>query len=157
MSTVAVTDGPTGYLGGWNEAVCGAALSFPVLACLLLFPWLWRQWRGDDGEPLRVFVLCVAGFAAAMGLTMLGYFLATPRYMADFMPSLAFLTVIGLCGATHAASTRHGARMISGALLLVALFSVCAGVLLSFDYHRQIAKVTAPEAWQRLDDMLTPR
>lgn len=157
ISTVAVNDGPKGYLGGWNEAVCGAAFSFPVLLCVIMVPWLWHRWKGKEAELLRVFLLCAVGFAVAMGLTMLGYFLATPRYMADFMPSFTFLAVVGLCGATQLASSRLTARLIAVALLLVATFSVCTGILLSFDYHRQIAKVTAPVAWKLLDEVLTPR
>lgn len=157
VATVAVTEGPAGYLGGWNEAVCGALLSFPVLGCALLAPWLWRRGAGEHGQPLRVFVLCVALFAAAMGLTVLGYFLATPRYMADFMPALMMLAVLGLCGAAQPRSSRRADRMVSAALILVAVFSIGAGLLLSFDYHRQIAKVTAPEAWARLEKALTPR
>ncbi|MES2694155.1 MAG: hypothetical protein V4773_11830 [Verrucomicrobiota bacterium] len=157
VAAVAVNEGPPGYLGGWNEAVCGAALSFPVLLCVLSVPWRWRRWRGEEWALLRVFLLCAACFAAAMGVTVLSYFLATPRYMADFMPALTFLAMIGLCDVAQPGTSRLVARLTGGALVLVALFSVGAGVLLSFDYHRQIAKVTAPGAWKRLDEALTPR
>jgi len=157
VSTVVVNDGPQGYLGVWNEAVCGVLLSFPVLLCLLFVPRLLRRWSGEDQELLKVFVLCVVLFSGTMTLTVLGYFLATPRYMADFMPSLAFLSVIGLCGITQLDSSGLTSRIVSVLLILAVTFSVGSGLLLSFDYHRQIARTTAPDVWKRLDDTLTPR
>lgn len=157
ISTVTVNHGPKGYLGEWNEAVCGALLSFPVLLFLLFVPSLFRRRSDKERELLKVFLLCVAIFSLTMTFTVLGYFLATPRYMADFMPSLAFLSVIGLCGAAQLGWSGLTARITSLLLILVATFSVCFGVLLSFDYHRQIAKITAPDVWKRLDETLTPR
>jgi hypothetical protein len=146
----AVKVGPAGYLAGWNEAVCGALFSFPALAWCLALPLSWRLAQGDPAIP-RSLGLCVALFGAAMTLTVFGYFLATPRYMADFMPSLMFVAAVGMLGAERWGAVRRLRSLITVALGVTTIVTVGLGALLSFDYHGQIAKTTAPAVWERLE------
>ena len=157
VSATAVTaPGPAGYLGGWNEPICGLAVTLPFLWLALASPLAWRKQNDGatwDRAPLRALLLSVAIFYGVMTAVILGYFVATPRYLADFTPALALLAAVGLLARERWATpsrTRNIALPFAAAACGV---TALAGVLLSFDDHQ---RATRPR-WANVEKFFSAR
>jgi hypothetical protein len=167
LRTWPVVKGPPGYLGSWNEEVAGLLVTLPAMWFVAALPLAWRRRNGGtsdnettewatpvDDAGLRAMIAAIALYGGAMMLVILGYFLATTRYAADFTPALGLLAVIGVLGAERAVGGwrtrigRVGVRLLIGAVLAT---TVALGVLLSFDYHARRARETTPWEWGRLE------
>ncbi len=148
VSTAPVAGGPPGYLGGWSEAICGLAVTFPFIWIALALPLTWREaapdWR------LRAVVGSVTGFFLAMCLVILAYFVATERYMADFAPSLGLLSLFGWLGLEQWARRASWNRWVAPALASICVATAAAGILVSFDYHGGMLRALSPGAWEAL-------
>ena len=141
ISANAVHGGPDGYLGGWNGPVCGLAVTLPFLWLALTAPLACHETIAIDRAPLRAMLAALGIYFAVMAATILSYFLATPRYLADFTPALALLAAIGLLFAEGWAQ-RGGARKLALPLLATACFATAiSGTLLSFDYHARAQRI----------------
>jgi fucose 4-O-acetylase-like acetyltransferase len=92
----------------------------------------------------------VASFYAVMTATILAYFVATPRYLADFAPALCLLALGGLLGVESWAQRARWTRVVSPLLAILCLVTFVAGVLMSFDYH---GRSTSPR-WANVEQFV---
>jgi hypothetical protein len=155
VAASAVRGGPTGYLGAWNEAVGGLALTFPILWLALAVPLTWRERSPDEAGRLRTLVTSAALYVFTMTAVMLGYFLATPRYLVDFAPMLALLAAFGWLGVERLAQTRKWNFCFAPVVVAAGVATVVVGILLSFDYHDRLLQRLQPEWWKRIERRLT--
>jgi hypothetical protein len=140
ISASVVHGGPDGYLGGWNGPVCGIAVTLPFLWLALAAPLAWQGETAIDRKPLRALLAAIGIYLTVMATAILSYFLATPRYLADFTPALALLAAVGLLLAERWAQ-RGGARKLALPLLAAAcLTTAITGTLLSFDYQARATR-----------------
>jgi hypothetical protein len=151
LAATAVDHGPPGYLAFWNEPVAGLAVTFPFLWLALATPLAWCGREAEERRRLRLAVLAVAGLFAGMSAITLSYFLATPRYMADFTPSLALLAVLGWLGVERWARGRAGGWAVLALGVVAAGVTIVAGVLVSLDYHRRLIRTVWPDGWTALE------
>ncbi len=151
IAATATHTGPTGYLAEWNEAVCGFIISSPLVLCGLGWRLGWRERTDGDDKAFKVLSSCVMIFAAAMAVAMLSYFLATPRYMVDFAPALLLVALLGMLQIERRLQGRRGLSVFYSVVSCSVLVTTGMGILLSFDYHGRIFKVTAPAQWERLE------
>ncbi len=156
ISATATHTGPTGYLAEWNEAVCGFLISAPLILWGLGWRLGWHERTDADYKVFKVLSACVVLFAGAMAVAMLSYFLATPRYMVDFAPSLVLVALLGMLQIERRLQRGRGLNVFYAAVSLSALVTAGMGILLSFDYHNRIFKVTAPAQWEKLERTFTP-
>jgi hypothetical protein len=96
-------------------------------------------------------VLVVAGTYIGCSLAILGYFIATPRYLADFAPALGWLACIGFLGLEHRARSVSWRGLFSVGAISLALATGVAGVLVSFDYQGRLLSRTWPQAWEKME------
>lgn len=146
VSVLPVGGGPPGYLGGWSEAICGLAVTFPFVWASLALPLVLREaevdWR------FRSFVGSVTGFFAVMCLVILTYFVATERYMADFAPSLGLLSLFGWLGLERWAHRKGWSALVGPAGAVLGVATALAGILVSFDYHGGLLRAISPSVWE---------
>ncbi len=126
-------------------------MTLPFLWLAFAAPLAWRRSAEGGTDRLRALILSVAGFCAAMLAVILGYFLATPRYSADFTPALALLAAFGCLGLERWAQRSGWTRVVAPALLATGLITATAGVLLSFDYHGQLLRRLQPQWWASME------
>jgi hypothetical protein len=137
--------GPPGYYGE-EELYC--------LAWLCPFLWLvpagWLA-RPAGGAPAswRVFLATLTAAALAMTCFVLCFFSATERYMVDFVPLLMLLALGGALVLEQLVAARRGRPYLHAGLAGLALVTVTAGILASFDYHGRSMRQSAPEEWRR--------
>lgn len=151
VSATAVRGGPVGYLGGWNEAICGLAVTFPFVLLGIAAPLACQQRSPNDNVRLKGILGAIIAVYIVMSAAILTYFLATPRYMADFAPSLALLSAIGLLGIErylNTAVTRHAVLALCAA---AGVITVVTGILVSFDYHGRMLRTLSPQSWVALE------
>lgn len=85
-----------------------------------------------------------------MSLAILAYFVATERYLADFAPSLALLSLLGWLGLDQWAVRRGWARTVVPAGAVAAVATAVAGILVSLDYHGGALRTLRPDVWDAL-------
>lgn len=146
VATSPVAGGPPGYLGNWSEAICGLAVTFPFVWMALALPLALRT--GDEEGKLRGIVGSIASFYLVMCLVVLGYFVATERYLADFAPALGLLALCGWLGLE-----RWAGRVGRGGTVLSLTAAACVataigGILVSFDYHGGMLRTLSPAVWE---------
>jgi hypothetical protein len=149
VSVSPVSNGPPGYLGNWSEAICGLAVTFPVLWLAFALPFAGTL-SGGGRESLRALIASVAGLYGAMSLAILAYFVATERYMADFTPSLGLLALFGLLGLEGYGKERGWNRWVAPIGALACLITAVAGILVSFDYHGGALRTLSPAEWDAM-------
>ncbi len=155
VRATAVVHGPPGYLGFWNEPVCGLGLTFPFLWLALAAPMAWWNRGDEERRRLRTFVLSTLGLFVGMSAVTLSFFLATPRYMADFAPSLALLAALGCLGVERWAAERAGGGAVRALIAIAATATTLAGAHISLDYHNRLIRVVWPEGWRTLERFFT--
>lgn len=150
ISATVRREGPAGYLGSWNEAVCGIALTLPFLWFALAAPTAVAGRVGRERRELSCVISAAAFLFLAMSGVTLAYFLATPRYMADFTPALALVALIGALGAEQLATTTPWKLIVRTSFLISGVLTVCLGALMSLDYHGRLLEKLSPAQWQAL-------
>lgn len=151
VSATVERTGPPGYLGEWNEPVAGLALTLPFLALAVFVPWGWQRRAEREAQVVRCELLVIGGFFVGMAGVTLAYFLATPRYMADFTPALALLAAIGALAVERRVAAAGFRPVVLGGIAVVGGLSIAMGALLSFDYHHRMLRGLWPVGWQRLE------
>jgi hypothetical protein len=150
VAAAPVTGGPQGYLGNWSEAICGIAVTFPFVWMALALPLTWRAAAQDPR--LRAILGSLAAFYLAVSVTILSYFVATERYMADFAPALGLLALIGWLELERRAARAGWTKLVLPLFVLASLSSAVAGIFVSFDYHGQLLHRISPQSWDRMND-----
>lgn len=151
ISGTAKRDGPRGYLGEWNEPVCGIALTLPFLWLALVLPFATKDRERGEASEVRSIIGAVGLCFLGMSSVTLAYFLATPRYMADFTPTLALLAAVGALVVERMASRRRWKRSAMIAIVALSVVTVVMGFLISFDYHNRMLKQLWPDGWKSLE------
>jgi len=158
IRATAVRGGPKGYLGEWNEAVCGLLVTLPFFWLLGALPLTWRI-REAGGDPgLRAMMVSTGLLGFALAAVILAYFLATPRYASDFAPTLGLLAMMGALGLERWAQERNSGltrKMTLGGMGFVFAITVIIGALVSLDYHDQLLRRINPPVWDRLENILS--
>lgn len=150
IAATAVHGGPEGYLGGWNEAICGVLVTLPLLWFALGVPLCVRQQHNKAASALTPVVLAVVAYFFVMTTVILAYFVATPRYLVDFTPSLCLLAMCGWLALEkyfRASRARPAFTALAGLLCAVTLISA---MLLSFDYHGRSTR----GRWVKVEDFV---
>lgn len=143
--------GPPGYLAEWNEPVCGIAVTLPSLWLVLALPWAtWRREAREKSEISYAMAMMAASFLGMSGVT-LAYFLATPRYMADFTPTLALLALCGALSLERLAADPGWRYFVGVCITILGITTAIAGVIISFDYHDKLLKKLSPDQWRKLE------
>lgn len=140
VSATAVRGGPEGYLGGWNEPVCGLAVTFPFLWLALTLPLAWRSRASAGSDSLRAMLIAIALFYCAMTAVIMGYFVATPRYLADFTPALGLLAAVGMLLLEQWAQRGGWRKFALPLTAAICLTTAIAGSLVSFDYNNRMTR-----------------
>ena len=148
VAVAPVTGGPPGYLGNWSEAVCGLAVTFPVVWLALAAPLAGRA-PGADWR-LRAVLGSIAAYFLAMALAILSFVVATERYMADFAPSLGLLALLGWLGLDRWARDRGWPRIVVPVGAAACLVTAVAGMAVSLDYHGGALRALRPDVWNAL-------
>ncbi len=151
ISAATRRDGPAGYLGAWNEPVGGIFFTLPFLAIAPAALCAMRR-KTRREEALSVMTAGIALGFVGMAAVTCGFFLSTPRYMADFTPLLALLACIGLLLLEQCTARSRWKFAVHGALGVLGLVTVLSGVLMSFDYHHRLLRQLAPDRWQTLEN-----
>jgi hypothetical protein len=152
LAASAVRGGPEGYLGGWNEAICGIGITFPFLWLAFVLPLFWQTVPAAPHEaPLRASLIAILFLHLAMAGAVLTYFVATPRYLADFTPTLALLAACGWLGLERWSKGQRFSGIVASLSAVSCLVTVIAGVLVSADYHNRSLRSLSPHDWQNIE------
>ncbi|MDX2187411.1 MAG: hypothetical protein SFV32_10800 [Opitutaceae bacterium] len=126
---------PEGYYG--MEYTYGILANLPLTWLALVLPFgilaVERRHRLSFG----IVLVALAGFFAAVAITLLGFWAATQRYMADFTPSLILLSLLGVLICEHF-SEKLGSRWAKfsrGMLGAMAAAAAAFGMCVSFQLH----------------------
>lgn len=151
ISATVTREGPPGYLGSWNEPVCGIALTLPFLWLALAVPWSLGH-RNNELQP-EYRILLGSIVLSFLGLTAvtLSYFLATPRYMADFTPTLALLACLGAAIIERKTVGTWWRRPTVLSMVALGAVTTLSGLLMSTDYHGRLLKTLSPQEWHTLE------
>jgi hypothetical protein len=150
VSSLPVPGGPSGYLGGWAEAICGLGVTFPYVWMVLALPLAMRA--GPNGWRLRATIESLLAFCAVMCLAILSFYCATVRYLADFAPTLGLAAACGWLGLERWAKEAHWTKVVTPLTVLACAATAVAGVLVSFDYHRGMLQRLSPGQWESMRD-----
>jgi hypothetical protein len=151
LQAIAERTGPTGYLALWTEPLCGIAMTLPFLWFSLASPLArWRREGIEKSEISSGMAIIGASFLGMSAVT-LSFFLATPRYMADFTPMLALLALIGALSLERMAATTRWNFFTGFCIAASGIMSVIVGALISFDYHERLLAKLAPDQWRILE------
>lgn len=153
VSVSPVTGGPSGYLGEWSEAVCGLGVTFPFVWMALALPMGWRS--RADGWRLRGILGALAAFCLVMCLAILAYFVATPRYLADFAPTLGLIALCGWLELERWARNARWNKVVAPLTAAACISTAAAGILVSFDYHGGSLHRLSPHEWETMRDFFS--
>lgn len=146
-----VPGGPPGYLGVWVEPICGLAVTFPFLWGVLALPLAWRGRAKEEAGPLRAMLVAIALFFTTVVAFYFTFYCATPRYMADFTPSLMLLAAFAVLGIERWAQERRWKMLTAPLIAAAGLATAAAGLAVSFDYHGRSLSKMQPATWARLE------
>ena len=148
------TGGAAGYHGTLNEGVAGLLVTFPFLGLASGFLLAVRGKRMEPSPRLRAMLGAVAFFFLAMLAVVGSYFLATPRYAADFAPALALLAAFGWLGLERWARETGWRKVTTPVIALTCLATAVAAVLVSFEYHGRLLRLLQPKLWADMESFL---
>jgi len=144
----------------FSEAVTGLLYTFPFILIGLHGSLVRKHQepaaRDVDKSPipdrsLRWFLLSLAGVLVLEFCTLLFFFFATERYLADGVPVLTLLCVIGFWRAHKLFSDRPKTRaLLSIAAIALALISIVSTSLLAISSSQDRFLRTNPELMQRI-------
>lgn len=140
---------PTGYYG--FEYPYGLLANMPVLLLALVWPLgLLRRCRMSR-HVLASMGVGLTCFYLAMALMLVGFLTGAQRYMVDFAPSLALLSVLGLLGLERALHTLAPVlrRLLLATAAAAAVASVFFGLMTGFQLHG-LLKTMSPGSYARL-------
>jgi hypothetical protein len=139
------------------EFFFGTLAAFPVLLLVLLVPIACRGSRVLAGFSMVALVMFLAA-----AIPICCYTGATSRYLLDFIPALALLSVLGLLGLgqrpSSAASSPSFALAVRGAAGAALVYSVAVAWLLAValgSFYRGAERGVAMLASGRLDEAIT--
>jgi hypothetical protein len=156
LTAVIPPSGPPGYLSSWSEAVSGVFVTFPYFFMALAVPLALLRRGIDASLGVGVTLAAVSLFFLGLFGVSITYFLVTPRYMADFSPSLALLAAIGSLSLERLSDRPLFRSIFYVCLAIAALYSLVAALLISFGYNNDLFQRTCPSAWTQLERVLTP-
>jgi hypothetical protein len=147
---------PPGLPAGYTPEITAGLLPMaPIAIFLLALPWLWRRRPALLG-PLAVplLILAAAGLAALLFLSY-EFFSNTERYEVDFATLLllgALAAWLALCAVTRG----YRRRLVQAGGALLAVWSCCTGLAISFTGYYDLLAEEHPGTWATLEELGSP-
>jgi hypothetical protein len=137
------------------EVTGGLLPMTPIVLFLAALPWIWRRRPALLG-PLASPLLVIAG-AGLAGLLFLSYefYATTERYAVDFS-TLFVLGALAAWLALSAAARGRRRRLVRVGGGLLALWSCCTGLAISFTGYYDLLATEHPTTWSKLEDIGSP-
>lgn len=145
------TEGAVGYHGRFNEGVAGLLVTFPFIGLAPAFLLAVRGRQTEALPPLRAMIGAVVFFFLTMLAVVGSYFLATPRYAADFAPALALMAAFGWLGLERWARESGWHKVTTPVIALICLATAVAAVLVSLEYHGRLLRLLQPQLWADME------
>lgn len=142
------------------QEITGLVYSAPflVLALLPIFTILRQPFPKDDSARLfRWLVIALLGSFLFGCAFFLSFFWAAERYLADFLPGLVLLSIIGMWQLDrYLTFTARGSTAYWTALLAVMATSILVSILLSMSFNTDGFRRLNPLLWRQLSNLFRP-